>query len=56
MRKEDEKIKQDIQNKKQLLKSYIPILNFKYWFHQEDYNMPYRWLKESILLRTIFIF
>ncbi len=56
MRKEDEKIKQDIQNKKQLLKSYIPILNFKYWFHQEDYNMPYRRLKESIFLRTIFIF
>ena len=56
MRKEDEKIMQDIQNKRQLLKAYIPILNFKYWFHQESYNMPYRWLKESILLRTIFIF
>lgn len=56
MRKEDEKIKQDIPNKKQLLKAYLPILNFKYWFHQENYNMPYRRLKESILLRTIFIF
>ena len=56
MRKEDENIRQDIQNKKQLLKAYLPILNFKYWFHQENYNMPYRWLKESILLRTIFIF
>ena len=56
MRKEDEKIKQNITNKKQLLKAYLPILNFKYWFHQENYNMPYRWLKESILLRTIFVF
>ena len=56
MRKEDEKIRQDIQNKKQLFKAYIPILNFKYWFHQESYNMPYRWLKESVFLRTIFIF
>ena len=56
MRKEDEKIKQDIQNKRQLLKAYLPIVNFKYRFHQENYNMPYWWLKESILLRTIFIF
>ena len=56
MRKTGEKIVVDIQNKWQLLKAYIPILNFIYRFRQENYNMPYRWLKESVLLRTIFIF
>ena len=56
MRKPNEKVVTHIQNKWQLLKSYIPIMNFISWFRQENYNMPYRWLKESILLRTIFIF
>lgn len=56
MRKPGEKVVVDIQNKKQLLKAYIPVMNFIFWFRQENYNMPYRWLKESILLRTIFIF
>lgn len=56
MRKSDEKIITDIQHKWQLLKSYIPIVNFVFWFRQENYNMPYRWLKESVLLRTLFIF
>jgi hypothetical protein len=56
MRKSDEKLVVNIQHKWQLLKSYIPVLNFVLWFRQENYNMPYRWLKESILLRTIFIF
>lgn len=56
MWKPDEKITQDIQNKKGLLKAYIPILNFIIWFRQENYNMPYWWLKESILLWNCFIF
>lgn len=55
MRNENEKIRQEILNKKQVLKAYTPILNFKFWFHQDNYNMPYRWLKESIFLRTIFL-
>lgn len=56
MRKSDEKIVYNIQNKGQILKSYTPILNFSLRFRQNDYSMPYRWLKESILLRTCFIF
>lgn len=56
MRKPDEKIATDIQHKWQLLKSYIPGFNFILWYRQENYNTPYRWLKESILLWTIFIF
>ena len=56
MRKSDETIMQNIQHKDQILKSYTPILNFSLWFRQENYTMPYRWLKESILLRTFFIF
>jgi hypothetical protein len=56
MRKSDETVKINIQHKWQLLKAYTPILNFILRFRQENYNMPYRWLKESILLRTIFIF
>ena len=53
---ENESLVQNIQHKWQILKSYIPILNFTLWFRQENYNMPYRWLKESTLLRTFFIF
>ena len=56
MRKSDEKIVYNIQHKDQILKSYTPILNFSLRFHQNDYSTPYRWLKESILLRTCFIF
>ena len=56
MRGPDESINQKIQHKWQLLKAYTPIMNFIFWFRQENYNMPYRWLKESILLRTFFIF
>lgn len=56
MRKSDETIMQDIQHKGDLLRAYIPILNFFLWFRQENYNMPYWWLKESILLWNIFIF
>lgn len=56
MRKSDENIVTDIQHKWQLLKAYIPFANFVFWFRQENYNMPYRWLKESILLRTVYIF
>ena len=53
---ESEPLRQNIQHKWQILKSYMPILNFSLWFRQENYNMPYRWLKESTLLRTFFIF
>ena len=56
MRKPEEKVVTSIQNKWQLLKSYIPIMNFITWSRQPNYNMPYRWLKESILLRSVFIF
>ena len=56
MRKSDEKIVYNIQHKWQVLKSFTPILNFFLRFRQSDYSMPYRWLKESILLRTCFIF
>ena len=56
MRWKDEKIAYNIQHKWQILKSYTPILNFYLWFRQENYSMPYRWLKESILLWTCFIF
>ena len=56
MRWPDESINQRIQHKWQILKAYAPILNFVFWFRQENYNMPYRWLKESVLLRITFIF
>ncbi len=52
----NESVIQDIQHKWQLIKSYTPIVNFILWFRQENYNMPYRWLKESVLMRTFFIF
>ena len=52
----EESPKQNIQHKWQLIKAYTPIMNFMLRFHKENYNMPYRWLKESILLRTLFIF
>ena len=52
----EEHLKQNIQHKSQILKAYTPILNFFSWFRQNNYDMPYRWLKESILLWTIFIF
>ena len=53
---ENESIMQRIPNKLQILKVYIPIMNFVLRFRQENYNMPYRWMKESVLLRTFFIF
>ena len=53
---ENEPIMQEIQHKWQILKVYTPIINFILRFRQENYNMPYRWMKESILLRTFFIF
>jgi len=56
MRKENETLMQNIQHKNQVIKAYTPVLNFILWFRQENYSMPYRWLKESILLRTIFVF
>ena len=52
----NESINQEIHQKWQILKAYTPIINFILRFRQENYNMPYRWLKESILLRTCFIF
>ena len=56
MRCPDESINQKIPYKWQVLKAYTPLVNFIFWFRQENYSMPYWWLKESILLRTIFIF
>lgn len=56
MRNSNESIMQPIQHKDQLLKAYCPIWNFILWFRQTDYSKPYRWLKESIILWTAFIF
>ena len=56
IRTKNDSIIQKNQHKLQLLKAYTPFLNFILRFRQENYNMPYRWLKESILLRSIFIF
>ena len=56
MWKSDEKIVYNVQHKWQVLKSYTPILNYFLRFRQNDYSMPYRRLKESILLRICFIF
>lgn len=56
MWEKNESIMQNIQHKWQLVKAYIPVVNFVLWFRQENYNMPYWWLKESILLWTSFIF
>ena len=53
---ERESIMQKIPNKLQILKVYMPIMNFVLRSRQENYNMPYRWMKESVLLRTFFIF
>ena len=56
MRGPNERVVQKIQNKWQILKSYTPIVNFYLRFKQDNYSTPYWWLKESILLWTIFIF
>lgn len=56
MRGPNESVSQNIQHKWLLVKAYTPIMNFILRFRQENYNMPYRRLKESILLRTFFIF
>lgn len=47
---------QNIQHKGQIFRVFIPIINFSLRYRQNDYSKPYRWLKESALLRTIFIF
>ncbi len=52
----NESLKQKIQHKGQILKVYIPIINFSMRFSRDNYDFPYRWLKESIFLRTIFVF
>lgn len=51
-----EKIVQKIQHKNQIIKSFMPLLNFSLRFKQTDYSMPYRRLKESIFRWFIFIF
>lgn len=56
MRWSNESIKQNIQDKSQVLKVFFPIKNFNMWYKQGDYETPYRWLKESILWWIIFIF
>ena len=53
---ENESIMQKIPQKGQLLKSFIPIINFSIRFRKDDYSMPYWRLKESIFLRTFFVF
>lgn len=56
MRSENESIMQKIPQKGQLLKSFIPVVNFSTRFRKDEYNMPYWWLKESVFLRTFFVF
>jgi len=56
MRGENESIMQSIPQKGQVFKSFMPILNFSIRFRKDNYNMPYRWLKESVFLWTFFIF
>lgn len=56
MRSNNESIVQKIPHKWLVLKAYMPIINFILRFRQESYNMPYWRLKESVLLRTFFIF
>jgi hypothetical protein len=53
---ENESMMKSIPQKGQLLKSFIPIVNFSTRFRKDDYNMPYWRLKESIFLRTFFVF
>ncbi len=55
MWQKEESIMQNIQNKWTLIKSYLPIVNFSLRFRQNEYKMPYRRLKESILVWTTFI-
>ncbi len=55
MRWKNESIVKHIQNKSEVLKAYIPGLNFSMWYRLPEYSKPYRWLKESILMRCIFI-
>lgn len=56
MRWPNESVKQNIQYKDQVLKVFLPINNFSVRYKQENYNTPYRWLKESIFWWIAFIF
>ena len=56
MRSDNESIITEVQDKWLILKSYIPLANFIVWFQKPDYDKSYRWLKESVLWRTLFIF
>ena len=56
LRTSQESAIQNIQNKNLIAKSFAPIVNFSLRYRLKDYSKPYRWLKESVLLRTIFIF
>lgn len=55
LRMPNESLKQDIQYKNQISKYFVPIINFFTRYRQQNYDKPYRWLKESIFFRTIFI-
>ncbi|MDD2537179.1 MAG: hypothetical protein PHU61_01660 [Candidatus Absconditabacteria bacterium] len=46
---------QVISNKGSVLKSFIPLYNVYLWYHLRKYDTPYRWLKESLLRWTLFI-
>lgn len=41
-------------NKSDILLSYLPIYNFYLWYKLHNFEKPYRWAKESILLWSIF--
>ena len=47
---------QNIQHKGQIFRVFIPIINFSLRYRQNDYSKPYRRLKESLFLRTIFVY
>lgn len=41
-------------NKKDIIFKYLPIYNIYLWYKAHSFDKPNRWIKESILLRTLF--
>lgn len=42
-------------NKKDVLLKYLPLYNIYLWYHKHSFEKPNRWIKESLILWTIFI-
>lgn len=43
-------------NKKEIIFKYIPIYNIYLWYQAHSFDKPNRWIKESILFWTLFLF